>query len=32
MNNRMPVEQLLAWSGFIMSLLFILAITLSPVR
>jgi len=32
MNRRITVEQLLGWSGFFMSALFILGLTLSPLH
>lgn len=32
MNGRFPVEQLLGWSGFLMSTFFVLALTFSPVH
>ena len=32
MNNRIAMEQLLGWSGFLISSLFILAVALSSIR
>lgn len=32
MNDRISLEQLLGWSGFLMSSLFILAVALSSIR
>ncbi len=32
MNRRIAVEQLLGWSGFLMSALFILALAFSPMH
>ena len=32
MNKRIANEQLIAWSGFLMSSLFILAVALSSIR